>query len=424
MRDLRTEIPDGWNEKKLHSVIKDLSAGVSVNSGDRPADKNEIGVLKTSSLKKGCFIATENKVIIKEEEKERSKRTPKAGTILVSRMNTPDLVGEIAYVDKDYPNLYLPDRIWITEGINADEVNAKWLSYKLISPEVKHNLKSIATGTSGSMKNITQNDFLKLPVAFPPKHEQDQIVNIIEKWDEAISNVDNLIKAKKQYKKGLMQRLLSGKMRFPEFEGEDWVEVKLGDIAEVISSNLDKKIKEGQEDVRLCNYMDVYDNAVIDSSISFMESTASEREIEKYTLKEDDVIITKDSETADDIANAAVVKNLESRVLCGYHLAIIRPNREKVLGDFLAKQIMTFAYRKQLFQMANGATRYGLRISDIENAKFHIPSLKEQKKISSFINCNNKEISLLIEEKQAFETQKKGLMQKLLTGKVRVKNMN
>jgi type I restriction enzyme S subunit len=274
---------------------------------------------------------------------------------------------------------------------------------------------------SGNMiPGLSRKDILSFRVPYPPNKEQKRIADIFSVWDEAISKTEKLIQAKKRYKKGLMQRLISGKVRFPEFEGEDWVEVKLGDIAEVISSNLDKKVKKGQEEVRLCNYMDVYDNAIIDSSLTFMKSTASEREIEKYTLKKDDVIITKDSETADDIANAAVVKNLDSRILCGYHLAILRPNKEKVIGDFLAKEIMTFDYRKQFFRMANGATRYGLRISDIENAKFNIPSLKEQEMISSLINYVNKEIDILNKEKLAFQKQKNGLMQQLLTGKVRV----
>jgi type I restriction enzyme S subunit len=198
------------------------------------------------------------------------------------------------------------------------------------------------------------------------------------------------------------------------------VEVKLKDIAEVISSNLDKKSKKDQANVLLCNYMDVYDNTNIDSSINFMKATASEREMEKYRLHKDDVIITKDSETPDDIANAAVVKDLNNPIFCGYHLAILRPQKEKVLGDFLAKQIMTFSYRKQFFQMANGATRYGLRISDIENAKFEIPSSEEQKKISSFINNIDQEIRILNDQKRAISKQKEGLMQQLLTGKVRV----
>jgi len=98
----------------------------------------------------------------------------------------------------------------------------------------------------------------------------------------------------------------------------------------VISSNRVKKIKGGQKEVLLCNYMDVCENTTIDSSTPFIQSIASGREIVKYTFRQDDVVITKDSEIADDIASAAVVKELRTRVLCGYHWAILRPPKGKV----------------------------------------------------------------------------------------------
>ncbi len=108
---------------------------------------------------------------------------------------------------------------------------------------------------------------------------------------------------------------------------EHWEAKKLKFVATVQSSNVDKKSFPDETSVSLCNYVDVYKNDFINDSISFMEATATEREIEKFILNEGDVLITKDSETPDDIANPALVKKDFENVICGYHLAQIKPDR-------------------------------------------------------------------------------------------------
>lgn len=100
-------IPRDWKMKPLGSVIKGLSAGVSVNSEDIPAKNRQIGVLKTSAVTKGTFQPNENKTVLSRDV-DRVKVSPKANTILMSRMNTKALVGASAYIDKDYENLFFP----------------------------------------------------------------------------------------------------------------------------------------------------------------------------------------------------------------------------------------------------------------------------------------------------------------------------
>src|SRR5690606_6934669 len=110
----------------------------------------------------------------------------------------------------------------------------------------------------------------------------------------------------------------------------DWDLSKLSNIAQVIVSNVDKKFEEYEAPVLLCNYMDVYQNEYITSNLEFMRGSASEAEIDKFSLRRGDVLITKDSETADDIASAAVVTDEIRNLICGYHLAILRPDIERM----------------------------------------------------------------------------------------------
>ena len=114
-----------------------------------------------------------------------------------------------------------------------------------------------------------------------------------------------------------------------------WKVKRLRFVAKYKNSNVDKKTYENQKQVRLCNYTDVYKNDFITNDMELMIATAKDDQIKKFRLLEGDVIITKDSETADDIASPALVIERLENVVCGYHLAIIRPNENKLLGEFL-----------------------------------------------------------------------------------------
>ncbi|MDE1482177.1 restriction endonuclease subunit S [Xenorhabdus bovienii] len=161
----------------------------------------------------------------------------------------------------------------------------------------------------------------------------------------------------------------------------DFREVQLQDIAEVLVSNVDKKSYSGQQTVRLCNYMDVYSNDYISSNLNFMESTASDAEIKKFSLRKGDVIITKDSESPFDIGIPTVVIEDIEHLVCGYHLAIIRPVTDKVDPLYLAKQLSSEKSVKYFARVAAGSTRFGLSVGSILTLPIHVMPLDIQRKI-------------------------------------------
>ncbi|MFQ5685397.1 MAG: hypothetical protein ACE5GV_01925 [Candidatus Scalindua sp.] len=105
---------------------------------------------------------------------------------------------------------------------------------------------------------------------------------------------------------------------------EHWEVKRLKYVSQILFSNVDKKTHNNDKEVLLCNYVDVYKNDIIDESIDFMKATANENEIEKFRIEKGDVLVTKDSESPDDIAVPAFVNSNFENVLCGYHLAIIK----------------------------------------------------------------------------------------------------
>ena len=115
----------------------------------------------------------------------------------------------------------------------------------------------------------------------------------------------------------------------------NWDVLPLKAVASYSVSSVDKIIKEEEIPVELCNYTDVYKNDFITSDLEFMKGSATEEEIAKYKLEVGDVIITKDSESWDDIAIPALVKETKNNLVCGYHLSIIRPDTDKIFPPYL-----------------------------------------------------------------------------------------
>lgn len=164
-------IPQSWDMSFLGTIIKELSTGVSVNS-DAAIDTG-VYVLKTSSISGGKVDLRESKPIVLRDLM-RVKCPVLQGTILISRMNTPILVGECGYVSEGSNVHYLPDRLWQATNKSEKVCNFKWLNYLLNSDRYRTAIHALGTGTSNSMKNISKEDFLALPIAFPTLPEQQK----------------------------------------------------------------------------------------------------------------------------------------------------------------------------------------------------------------------------------------------------------
>jgi type I restriction enzyme S subunit len=179
-----------------------------------------------------------------------------------------------------------------------------------------------------------------------------------------------------------------------------WEVKRLKHVADVVFSSVDKHSKEDEQVVSLCNYVDVYKNDHITSDIEFMQATASTEEVRKFTLKKDDVMITKDSESWNDIAVPAYVPEDLENVLCGYHLALVRPKAKEVDGRFLFRALQARPVSYQFEVEATGITRYGIDQYAIGSTLFPIPPLPEQRSIAAYLDRQTAKIDALIARKQ------------------------
>ena len=202
-----------WEVKRLGSEIRHLQAGVSVTSTtDNEQANTDHYVLKTSAVFQGRFMPAEKKQISPGEVK-RAKTSIRKGDLIISRMNTPALVGECGYSDSDHPNLFLPDRLWRADCRDPRVVSSRWLTYALSMQQNRLRIKNLATGTSGSMKNISKHSLLDLEIEWPSFTEQVALAAVLSEMDNEIDLINEQLQKANSIKQGMMQQLLTGKIR-------------------------------------------------------------------------------------------------------------------------------------------------------------------------------------------------------------------
>lgn len=170
---------------------------------------------------------------------------------------------------------------------------------------------------------------------------------------------------------------------------------KLGDVASVIISNVDKKSYENEIKVKLCNFTDVYYNWAITlrDEPKLMVATATNNEICKYKLHKGDVAITKDSETKEDIGQSTLIADEIPDMLLGYHCALIRPNSNKLLGAYLNAVLHTKLATRYFELNASGSgQRYTLSVDAINDFQLYLPSINEQERISKILTDIDRKI--------------------------------
>lgn len=188
--------------------------------------------------------------------------------------------------------------------------------------------------------------------------------------------------------------------------------VKLSDVARVEISGVDKKSKPGQKNVRLCNFVDVYHNWAItqDMRDSFMEATASDKEIEALSIKKGQVAFTKDSETRDDIGIPTYIADDFDDVVLGYHNALITPDERKLNGKYLNAFMHSSYIQKYFENNASGSgQRYTLSNDTVNSIPVLLPSIKNQEKIGNLFSFIDRKIALNKKMNQKLEAMAKRL---------------
>lgn len=397
------KIPEGWSVKKLGEMGKFVSGGTP--DTEKPEYWNgDIIWLTPSEITKlpTRFVSDSERKITRAGLKNSSAVLLPVGSLIIcTRATVGDCCINIKEVstNQGFKNL-------IPENSNID-----FLYYMISS----HKTDLIRKACGSTFLEISKHDIEKLKYSVPPLSEQEKIAKILGAWDTAIEKLTALIEQKKLLKKGLMQRLLTGKQRLPSFS-TPWNKVKLGEITCQISKNVgDLKIQ----------------TASISSKTGFVPQTEkfgrdiSGEQYSKYTLIEKgDFSYNKGNSKTYPQGCAYRLKDFEKIAVPNVFISfkvkenILYPEfiEQFFIGNFhgrLLRKVITSSVRDNGLLNLNANDFFGLPIS--------LPPLPEQKAIADILSKADEEIDLLTRKLDLLQSQKKGLMQQLLTGKIRVK---
>jgi type I restriction enzyme, S subunit len=206
------EVPEHWTVKPIKYAINTIQSGTSVNATDKPARDSEIGVLKTSCVYSGQFDSSENKTVI-DTEIDRVSCRLELGALIVSRMNTPDLVGAAGLVTDAPQNLFLPDRLWQITFLKASNV---FVYYWTQATVYRAFIKTACSGTSSSMQNLSQDQFRSFVIPFPNVSEQRKIGDYLNretaKIDALVQETQTSIELLKEHRSALISAAVTGKI--------------------------------------------------------------------------------------------------------------------------------------------------------------------------------------------------------------------
>lgn len=394
------DIPNGWEVKKLGEVVEKSFYGTS-----NPTKKNgKYPVLKMANLDNGKVVLS-NIEFIDLTDEEFNKIKLIKDDILFNRTNSEELVGKIAIFDLDI-NCVAASYIVIFR-INQNISLPLYLNFLLNTDIYKNNVKQfISKGVSQC--NINQNTLQNhLNILLPPLAEQEKIAEILSLWDKAIEQTKELIAYKEKQKKGLMQNLLTGKKRLHGFtdKWKTYIVKELGLVITGKTPSTEKNEYYGDEFL-----------FITPTDIHYKYTTKTERNLSKSGLNKSK-LIPKNSVLITCIAS--IGKNTINKSDCAINQQInaIVPN-----NNFYYEYIyyyMTFN-SPYLLKFAGKSATSIINKTTFEEIDVTIPPLDEQKAIADILCKADEEIELLNKQLDLYTEQKKGLMQNLLTGKVRV----
>ncbi len=273
----------------------------------------------------------------------------------------------------------------------------------------KHNEAS-------GVPSLSKTTIEAIQIPLPPLKEQEKIAEILTIWDEAITKQTELLEAKELLKKALMQKLLSGEVRFSGFSDE-WEEVRLSKIIKLQGGYAFKSEefkKKGIPIIRISNisnnsnYMEMND-------LIYYDELSNES---NFLIKKNDLLIAMSGATTGKVS----IYNLEKKAYLNQRVGLFKVIKPTLINySFLIQFVFSNFFSVQLKSLLVAGAQPNISSKDIESLKIKLPSLPEQQKIAEVLSLVDDEINLLKNELEELKLQKKALMQKLLTGQVRVK---
>ena len=396
-------LPSGWSKYELGEICK-----ISSSKFD-PTKNSEVKKcieLEHLSQKTGQILG-----FISSSEQKSIKNEFKTGQILYGKLRP--------YLQKFCQAKFdgvCSSEIWVLQG---KKVTNDFLFYLVQSDK----FNQIANKTSGTKMPRADWEYMsEMPFFIPLEPEQKKIAEILSTWDEAINLTINLIESKKQFKKALMQNLLTAKIRFPQFKDE-WQNEKLNKVTFFQEGPGVRNTQYKKEGIKLLNVGNLNNNTLnLNTTTTYISETEAYGAYKHFLIDDGDLLISCSGINSASFKNKIAFAEKKDLPLClNTSTMRFKSLDDRLLLKYLYYFFQTIYFERQVLGVLTGSAQFNFGPTHIKWFKIKLPNLKEQQKIVEVLTACDDEINLLNLKLENLKRQKQGLMQKLLSGKVRVK---
>ncbi|WP_273429741.1 restriction endonuclease subunit S [Chitinibacter tainanensis] len=400
-------LPETWKLSTLDEIAK-------ISSGGTPSRQTpeywggDVPWVTTAEVQFGTILDTAEKITVEGLNNSSAKLFP-VDTILMAMYGQGKTRGQVAKLGIEASTNQACAAILLNEGHHVEYY------FQFLMSRYEH-IREMSN--SGGQENLSGGIVKSIQVPVPPLPEQKKIAQILSTWDQAIATTERLLDLARQQKKALMQQLLTGKKRFPGFEGER-KKYTLGELGNTFNGLTGKTKDDFGFGKKYIPYINIFKNSRID--VSALE-LVDVKEGESQSLSQyGDIFFTTSSETPDEVGMSSVlldqVDELYLNSFCfGYRLF----GFDSLLPEFARYLLRSEHVRGEIAVLGQGATRYNLSKKQLMKLELTLPPVDEQKKIASVLSGADQEIETLQSQLDGLKQEKKALMQELLTGKRRV----
>ena len=387
-------LPSGWKVMRLGEIGKIVNG---LTYSPENVSNNGLLVLRSSNISDNSIVLNNDDVYVKGISK--FNRTLENDILICVRNGSKNLIGKSALITEKYKDLAFGAFMAIFRS-----------NYNLFLIHIfKTNtfFKQVKNDLGATINSINNGNLLNFKIPLPPLDEQEKIAEILSTWDEAINLTINLIENKKQFKKALMQNLLTAKIRFPQFKDE-WKKIKMNDIFTEID---ERSIANNQYEI-----LSVTLNGIVPQNTHFKKRIASEDNSGYKILRYGNLVIGMNLW----MGGIDILTNQDIGIVSPAYRIFKIDDKYNIyfLRNFIKTKKMLELYVLHSEQGAS-VVRRNLNLSELLGEKIKLPNLKEQQKIAEVLTAFDDEINLLNLKLENLKKQKQGLMQKLLKGEIR-----
>jgi type I restriction enzyme S subunit len=399
------EFDEDWKEKKFSALLKEGRLGGNYENSE---SNNGIPVIKMGNLGRGEINI--NKIQCLPENIEYNKEDILIkGDLLFNTRNTLELVGKVSIWRNELPFALYNSNLMRMKFHNEIESSNVFMNYNFNTKNSINQLRRFATGTT-SVAAIYGKDLKSFNITFPTLPEQQKIASFLSAVDEKIQQLSRKKELLEQYKKGVMQQLFSGKLRFKDENGKDyadWEEKRLGDVAKRVT----RKNKENN-----LNVLTISAQLGLVSQLEYFNKSVSAKDVTNYYLLErNDFAYNKSYSNGYPMGAIKRLKKYDKGVVSTLYICFCF--NERVSLNFMEQYFEFGLHNYEIEKVAQeGARNHGLLnigVNDFLNIALIIPSIQEQQKIANFLSSIDTKIESTTQQINQTQSFKKGLLQQL-----------